>query len=1485
MKIIKSALLLALASSQAVALPERPTIDRDVHMQETIQGEPQYIAPTIPPLQTSADGRIGVAHRPQNLTTDARVAFRLLVPEKLNTPFMNSAAGTEILAFPNQDAPDQATIPTAQILGSGGQAHAGLCDATLAPDNPGRNNPYACNANGVEQNNGVFDCYDLTLIRGSGNNNGASRTIYGIDVRVRVQSPKTVDAQIADVTVTNQITGPTINGLASFFEPTITSDGRMMVMRVGNNSNYRWFDNNGNQRNNGHSDITYIVPENIDNPAYGPCDVRQWQASDIRPMAHAPYDDTINTRYGLAMQPFRDAEGDLIGENYEFGSYPWMDKDGANIAFTGYFDSLNDFRSRTGIQASCVAGEVCGPRFNGVSMEEGSNFQGRSMMGLWTRGKMVVLDNQLNHSDFMLTQQRNFNLYDDGVPKRVGMGRQREYSLMPASNSANTNFFDTNEHRFNYHFNMRPVSPADVTWLMSTGRSTDEVRFDDYLNPNSFINANMTYAVNVADNNVRGESHNHVQNAATGGRPNLNGTIPTNEWIIPDRGRLLENVNNSDARVEPISNGGIHGKGLWLDGQNDGIEFTIAAQNRNVLASNWYYSIFVDPRDTGGTRNLMSFPDGSEIRLRGNDQIVFFNAAGAQLHVITSPIEISANAWSHIAFQLTNGNTDIRTYINGMTIDTFSTANNLALFQLTPGNLLVGQGDATGFRGWIDEFKILAEEVNAEVACNHANGTLTGVTANAENNWQNMAASYPASTHAEITNTLADNNETSYPEYVCYHDYTADYAAHLGNIPNGLVSVRESINFPEGPLLRNHPRPDSSQNAFCLSCHMEPVNERPTLSIAALTLDNSVNAPDDRRRQPMQPDALVFGNIPENWLGQGIPAQAFVAPPQGFNIDNLILPEGEPGNDNDNGGGGCQPCSPCDPCDSDASLPQPGSAEWTTAGNTNVITDNGYNNVAHIDGAGSFNLNLALSGNTQYTLTAMARVANQGESFWLGVTDLVSTTNLGNTPITDTSYQLQTLTFTTANYAGERNHNIFIWNNGGGDYYAYDFDLVGQTIGPVLPTEIELTSPVTDLSLNETAQLNVNLTPNNTTDTSVTYTSSNSALLSVNANGLVTAHATSSTQAVTITATSVAAPELSDSVVINLHPENLIANSGFETNANGWMLNGAASVQNDNGDNVAYVDGAGSFNYNITLAANTQYTLTVNARVGNQGDSFYLGVTDISNAAAPNNLVSTSVTNTGYQTHTLTFTTAGSQRLHNIFIWNNGGGDYYADDFVLVAGEQASLPAQIELTSSQAGLTIGDTLQLNANVTPNNVDDDTVTYTSSNNNIATVNANGVVTAIAEGSVTITATTVNNLSDSVVLDIVTDNLIGNSDFSNGSAGWTLNGAASVQADSGNNVAFVDGAGSFNYNVTLAANTQYTLTVNARVANNGQSFWLGVTNLATGATLDNAQVNNAGGYQLYTLTFTTGNAEQTHNIFMWNNQGGDYYADDFVLIANN
>lgn len=72
-----------------------------------------------------------------------------------------------------------------------------------------------------------------------------------------------------------------------------------------------------------------------------------------------------------------------------------------------------------------------------------------------------------------------------------------------------------------------------------------------------------------------------------------------------------------------------------------------------------------------------------------------------------------------------------------------------------------------------------------------------------------------------------------------------------------------------------------------------------------------------------------------------------------------------------------------------------------------------------------------------------------------------------------------------------------------------------------------------------------------------------------------------------------------------------------------------------------------------------------------------------------------------------------------------GGGDSGG-------GDTPSTPTQITLTASSTTLKVGGTLQLKSNVTG-------VTYSSSKPQVATVDANGLVTGVAAGSVTITAT--------------------------------------------------------------------------------------------------------------------------------------------------
>ena len=69
-------------------------------------------------------------------------------------------------------------------------------------------------------------------------------------------------------------------------------------------------------------------------------------------------------------------------------------------------------------------------------------------------------------------------------------------------------------------------------------------------------------------------------------------------------------------------------------------------------------------------------------------------------------------------------------------------------------------------------------------------------------------------------------------------------------------------------------------------------------------------------------------------------------------------------------------------------------------------------------------------------------------------------------------------------------------------------------------------------------------------------------------------------------------------------------------------------------------------------------------------------------------------------------------------------------------------PNSVALSSTHEDLVVGQTVSLRATVSPSNAADTSVTWTTSNSSVATVNSSGKVTARQEGTATISATTTN-----------------------------------------------------------------------------------------------------------------------------------------------
>ena len=863
--------------------PEPPAILRDVAM---IDDDVAFVHPYVPGHRTTMDGRVAIRVQggpPGTERINTHLSFFLMVPEGLDEPVMPGAPGATIL---HETEPFDVLFPPAVADGTTLLGHSAICDPTPEfPVDGERPNPYACGAN---------DCYDITVVSTTAENIGAQ--IWGTPVTVEVEAPKTAAARIVDVRLGDSVAGFEIPLTTEWTEPAVTLDGRLLTGRWGR-APREWTNPNTGETLLRSWDLAYsVLPDGIE-----PCDVTGW--TEFHPLSHAPYDPQMVGRYGLAAYPLRDSEGNPIPDGEDLGgTYPWVDREGANVFMAAVPGRLVE-QSEEKFPRRCVH-EGC------EAFEENTDWdRGFLVGGLWTRGKFVLLDAMINNQDWAVGVNPSthywVDLYqEDGaaVPVRFGAGRfidalRNAGGPYPPGYTHNANILDSVQNLLNHTPNAEPVLPRDVVWLMSTGVATDEVVFDDFLEAEAFIVSNMQASVTQLYNE-QGESlavpihwtgqHRelllplsvpqfwqleadvdeevHIQNGAT-----------SLAWDVPPYGH----VDAGAGRAEPVALGGVFGRGFWLSGDN-AIRYPISAQERDVDATDWFVSIFVDPRSASDEeRVLATFPDGSAVLLTGSSR-VRLTLDGMLVHETELP---PSDGWFHLGLTVESGGR-VTLLHNGLALDRVDVP--VPMFAMVEGELIVGApgGDWEGVRGWIDDFKVFAYVPTTEVMCNHAGGTLMQVVANAD--WASRAALHPQWAHDDA---LAEAGLAGGAQVECWTDYTRDYGAHLRNLPSGTTALRDAILFPEGPLRAGAPRPDSSANQFCLSCHTE--DGQGGLGVDALELRPDLLLEDDPRRQPLQPPRRVFGNIPANWIapgdGPGSPSEAFVAPPEGVVVDHWLL--------------------------------------------------------------------------------------------------------------------------------------------------------------------------------------------------------------------------------------------------------------------------------------------------------------------------------------------------------------------------------------------------------------------------------------------------------------------------------------------------------------------------------------------------------------------------------------------------------------------
>jgi hypothetical protein len=945
-------LVIASATASAQTRPEPPSIWREVsgavytNPSTTVvsQKKPVHTRPHVPSFRTSRDGRIGL-----RVLTNGD--FTLLMPEKLTAPvrltesaleqnsYVMSKEGyvTEIQVNTAPAGSPPVWTPTpangelylnlpAGKTGSSG-AHYALFDPT--PEDPvggEKTNP---------MNIGGEDVYDLKVLVGYAYDdteaNGIYRDsiqIFSTPVRIYVSNPKTTaafirrierpEAPTAGAVYNNPNTCVTSGGAVK--ELNIAGDGRLIVMRI-SRAGLAWKDPVSGVS---HPEKNFDIVYSYYTPQQGaPCDPTKW--TTLIPISHAPFDSRINTnkKFGFAMNPFRDPEGTPIADGEDIGgTYPWIDRDAKNIFFTTVSDTLR-YRTGSGTNTQYTSsryeqGPTAGELVDN-SAEETSATRGICFAGLWSNGKIVMIDNLNNDMDYAIGNNlysRQVRLFDTSMLEqplpplmsewlKMGGGRVNSNPDMPPGDNRNSTIIESLENIFNYRKFANPISVRDVVWPLHNAKHSDDLVFDDYVDHNALIVANMsglvTFRKATDPTDANSFQHHSGWNSTTNqfsGEVRLQNAATSTSLKVPAHGRVRNDNSSSKGRLEPAATGGIHGKGFWMDGAV-GIEFDVpTGQPSGYASKEWYVGMFVDCRFNNDSvaRTLFTFPDETAIVITGRSQISYYTASSTTpiQNISVPPALLPDFGWAHLAWQIRRGGRDIEFLLNGMTYHRFSRAATASpLFRMTPGSVFTaGQSQPIlnpGFTGWIDNLLVLAHTVDPETACNHAGGTLVGLPADHTGALMTFANRFPASTHTAITNRLINSGETSYPKYANFYNYTKDYGAHLGNIPAGAVSLRQAIHFPEGPIFQNAPRPDSTQNSFCLQCHSS--DRKPGLDLAALELNSSLTARLDPRRQPSQPFRRVFGNIPARLVDfTGQPMTSQVVGTSGRYIDIWMQP-------------------------------------------------------------------------------------------------------------------------------------------------------------------------------------------------------------------------------------------------------------------------------------------------------------------------------------------------------------------------------------------------------------------------------------------------------------------------------------------------------------------------------------------------------------------------------------------------------------------
>ena len=465
-------------------------------------------------------------------------------------------------------------------------------------------------------------------------------------------------------------------------------------------------------------------------------------------------------------------------------------------------------------------------------------------------------------------------------------------------------------------------------------------------------------------------------------------------------------------------------------------------------------------------------------------------------------------------------------------------------------------------------------------------------------------------------------------------------------------------------------------------------------------------------------------------------------------------------------------------------------------------------------------------------------------------------------------------------------------------------DAVPVTGVSVSPTNVSM-------FINASTQLTATVSPANASNKNVIWSSSNSAVASVNSSGLVTgiAQGTAVVTAITVSGNKTA----TSSVTVQgqlpyggipatlpgvFQAENY--DQGGQNNAyfdNESTNQGGAYRTNEGVDSTTIAGTSGfatgwnaigewtEYTSNVTAGTYTIEATLASIYTGKQLrvllDGAILATLDVPNTGSWDVYQPVTISNIPFP--------GGNNKILRLEII---GGEFNIDK--IEVKNVASIPvSSIAINPTSSSIIVSGTLQLVPTIAPNNATNKNITWSSSNTAVATVNATGLVTAIATGTAIITATTVDGAKTATTTITVTTPFPGyyNIISRNSNKGLdvadnaTTSGARIQQYDiangGGNNQRWKlipDGSG--NFYIIVKSTQLYLATENNSTAdgvkvvqraftNSNELKWtvsaIGggyykIINLNSGKALDVENVSTLNGASIQVWTYTGGLNQQ-------------------------